>query len=289
MIGIGRWGKQLLGGFVRQADVTTCFYRGDEATTAWLQTNHPTIRRAVSYRSILADPAIDAIAIATPIATHFKLAQQALQAGKHVFVEKAMTRTAREAVQLARLAEQQRRVLAVGYIFLHHQLIPVIERLTRRDPIRHLAFSWRKCGSFREGLIPNLLSHEISIAEHFLGLTRRLTTDVLTPAVSHGDILQAQSRHHHGTASFTIDRTTPDKQKSVTIVTRDTVYTWIDQQLFQLDPLTMRSHLIATATETPLDRECHDFVRSVTKQRQPKVGALIGLSVNRALEKITRR
>jgi predicted dehydrogenase len=72
-----------------------------------------------AYDELLADGAIDAVAVATPASTHFALARQALRAGKHVFVEKPLTSSAEEARQLIDEAAARGLVLMVGHVFVY--------------------------------------------------------------------------------------------------------------------------------------------------------------------------
>src|SRR5690606_15462626 len=71
------------------------------------------------YHDLLADPAVDAIAIATPVATHFRMAMQALKCGKHVFVEKPLAATEQDAKPPVEEAERRGLTLAVDHTFIH--------------------------------------------------------------------------------------------------------------------------------------------------------------------------
>src|SRR5262249_57682334 len=74
----------------------------------------------------LADGRVDAVVIATPTSTHYRLAHAALEQGKHVLVEKPIAADAREAAQLCTLAAERRRVLMVGHVFLFN---PGVQRV----------------------------------------------------------------------------------------------------------------------------------------------------------------
>jgi len=80
-----------------------------------LRRRYPASRTTTDYRDAVADPGVDAVAICTPVASHFEIAQAALLAGKHVLVEKPLTDSARDAQRLVRLAERERRVLQVDH------------------------------------------------------------------------------------------------------------------------------------------------------------------------------
>ena len=75
---------------------------------------YPSVLATEDYSDVLSDPEVDAVLIATPISTHFELAMAAIEAGKHVFVEKPMTASVREAQELLAAAEARNMTLMVG-------------------------------------------------------------------------------------------------------------------------------------------------------------------------------
>ena len=81
---------------------------------------HPDARTTDSFDDLLADDGLDAIVIATPVITHAELAEAALQAGKHVFVEKPLAVSAETAESLVSLAEERGLVLFPGHLLLYH-------------------------------------------------------------------------------------------------------------------------------------------------------------------------
>ena len=109
VIGAGYWGPNL----VRTALATPALQLEwlcdlDEERAQAVLGRYTTVQATTSYEEVLADPAVAAVAIATPAATHFDLVRAALEAGKHVLVEKPLTSSVAEAVKLAGLAERVR-------------------------------------------------------------------------------------------------------------------------------------------------------------------------------------
>src|SRR6516162_6172845 len=107
VIGAGYWGPNL----VRTAIATPALELKwlcdlDEERARAVLGRYTTVRATASYERVLTDPAVNAVAIATPAATHFDLVRAALEAGKHVLVEKPLTSSLFEAEKLADLAEQ---------------------------------------------------------------------------------------------------------------------------------------------------------------------------------------
>src|ERR1044072_2606507 len=91
----------------------------DEQALAGMSRRYPRAQPTTDYRAVVNDPAVDAVAVVTPVATHFSIAKELLRAGKHVLLEKPLAATAREAEELIELAEQNKRSLMVDHTFVY--------------------------------------------------------------------------------------------------------------------------------------------------------------------------
>ncbi|HMH44585.1 MAG TPA: Gfo/Idh/MocA family oxidoreductase, partial [Pyrinomonadaceae bacterium] len=120
VIGCGYWGPNLLRNF---ADNESAQLRWicdvDEERLASMSRRYPMAQTATDYRALVNDPAVDAVAVVTPVATHFTIAKELLRAGKHVLLEKPLAATAREAEELIDLAETNNRILMVDHTFIY--------------------------------------------------------------------------------------------------------------------------------------------------------------------------
>jgi predicted dehydrogenase len=103
----------------------------DEKRARAVLGRYTTVKATASYEQVLADPAVAAVAIATPAATHFDLVRAALEAGKHVLVEKPLTSSASDGRKLAGLAERSGLVLMCDHTYCY---TPAVRRI--RDLIR---------------------------------------------------------------------------------------------------------------------------------------------------------
>ncbi len=119
IIGCGHWGPNHVRVFneIDRTEVSACCDLSDDRL-ARIAARFPNVRTTKDYKSILADEKIDAVVVATPTNTHFRFVQEALQAGKHVLVEKPLCQTGAEGEALAALAKRSDRVLMVGHVFL---------------------------------------------------------------------------------------------------------------------------------------------------------------------------
>jgi predicted dehydrogenase len=127
IIGCGYWGPNLVRNFhgLPAARVKTVSDLRP-GRLDFIRENYPDIETTSDFETIINDPEIDAVAVVTPVTTHREIAELALRAGKHVFVEKPLAHTGEDAWALVELAERLGRTLAVGHIF---QFAPGVRRM----------------------------------------------------------------------------------------------------------------------------------------------------------------
>jgi predicted dehydrogenase len=175
IIGYGYWGPNLVRNFT-QTDgakvVSVCDQRS--ARRAQVEAHYPAIKAVADVSEMLANPAIDAVAIATPVFSHFDLAMQALKAGKHVFVEKPFTTTSEQAVRLIEEAEKRQLVLMVDHTFLYTSAVRKIKDLIDQGSLGQLYYydSVRvNLGIFQHdvNVLWDLAVHDLSIMDFVLG------------------------------------------------------------------------------------------------------------------------
>ena len=174
VIGYGYWGPNLVRNFVEVpgAEVgVICDLHPEQLAKA--QARYPAVETTTDYREMVASPRIDAVAIATPVSSHFELAMQALQAGKHVLVEKPLTATSEQAVRLIEEADQRNRVLMVDHTFIYTGAVRKIQELVASDGLGDIYYydSVRvNLGLFQHdvNVIWDLAVHDLSIMDYVL-------------------------------------------------------------------------------------------------------------------------
>lgn len=120
IIGYGYWGPNLVRNFAEATNARVAAVADlDKSKLETVQRRYPAVKTTTSFQELLQDPTIDAIAIATPVSTHFEFGMAALKAGKHVWLEKPMTETSLQARKLVAEAEQRQRVLFVDHTFIY--------------------------------------------------------------------------------------------------------------------------------------------------------------------------
>ena len=143
-VGLGYWGKNLVRNFDDLAELTWLCDASDELR-AQFAPRHPQARVTADVSELLADPELEAVVIATPVPTHYELAKQALEAGKHVFVEKPPAMKGAEMEELVALAEERELVLMPGHLLLYHPGVRKLKELVET------ASSATSCASTRTG------------------------------------------------------------------------------------------------------------------------------------------
>jgi UDP-2-acetamido-3-amino-2,3-dideoxy-glucuronate N-acetyltransferase len=191
MIGLGNWGKNVLRNLYELGSLHTAFDT-DPAVLAERKKQYPDISFASSFRELLEDPGTKAVAIASPAATHYSLVNQALRAGKDVFVEKPLALTAGEGAELVELAEQSGRILMVGHILLYHPAVRKLKELITSGELGKIEYIYSNrlnIGKLRteENILWSFAPHDISVILMLLGekpfSVKAFGGDYLTPGI----------------------------------------------------------------------------------------------------------
>ena len=174
VIGYGYWGPNLVRNFVEVSGAevgAVCDLRPERLAKA--RARYPTVEITTDYQDVLANSHIDAIAIVTPVSTHFELAMQALQVGKHVLVEKPLAATSEQAVRLIEEADRRDRMLMVDHTFVYTGAVRKIRELVASNELGDLYYydSVRvNLGLFQHdvNVIWDLAVHDLSIMDYVL-------------------------------------------------------------------------------------------------------------------------
>jgi predicted dehydrogenase len=140
---------------------------------ARVRTRYPTIETTADYRELLHDTRIDAIAVATPVSTHFDLGMQALRLGRHVLLEKPMANDLEQAMRLVDEAARRQLVLAVDHTFVYTSAVRKIHEIVSRGDLGDVYYydSVRvNLGLFQHdvNVVWDLAVHDLSIMDYVL-------------------------------------------------------------------------------------------------------------------------
>jgi predicted dehydrogenase len=141
VIGYGYWGPNIVRNFntIDEARVIAICDR-DEKAKSRAKKAYPAIEVTPDYRDIVNSPDIDAVAVVTPVSTHFQLAREALAGGKHIFVEKPFTATVAQAEELINLAEKKNLKIMVDHTFIFTGAVRKMKELIKGGTLGKLYY-----------------------------------------------------------------------------------------------------------------------------------------------------
>lgn len=175
VIGCGYWGPNLIRNFNALQD---CHVRWacdrDPSKRERISKLYPSVSCTDDVERVLGDERVDAIAIATPISTHFDLAKESLRNGKHTFIEKPMATTSAQCQELIALAEERRLTLMVGHTFVYNPAVRKMKDIIASGEIGRVLYIGSQrlnLGLFQTDINVawDLAPHDISIILYLLG------------------------------------------------------------------------------------------------------------------------
>ncbi len=315
-IGIGYWGKNLLRNFRAQPDVTVaavCDRRQSVLQAA--ETLAPEAVRTSKYDDLLSDSSIGAVVVATETPTHAELAERALRAGKHVFVEKPIAQTVNDAQRLVDVAEDQGVVLMVGHLLIYHPAFRYVDNLIRSGELGDVYYLYStrvNLGIIRrnENALESLAPHDLSVALRFMDSRPAAVTAqgqaYLQPDVedvAFGTVYFENNRLAHIHTSW-LD---PHKMRKVTVVGSRRMAVIDDMESVEkvrlydkgvemkpgepsyatyTEAMSIRVgdiRIPKIPVEEPLRAECRHFVECVLENKRPETDGRNGLEVVQVL------
>ena len=309
-IGLGAWGANLL----RNIDVLaelSWICDSDSARREQFARRYPNARSTDSFVELLADPELEAVVVATPVPTHYALARQSLEAGKHVFVEKPPAMRAAEMSELVELAEQNGKVLMPGHLLLYHPGVRKLKELVVSGELGEVLCIYgnrQNLGTIRkdENALWSLGVHDLSVILHLVDEEPSEAwaqgNAFLNPGVE--DVVFCFLRFPSGKiAHLHLSWLDPHKMRKLTVVGRDKMVVFDDMELerkvtiYEKGPeqpaqtfgewQTRSGDILSPkiATDEPLRLELQHFLRLV-REGGSGVEARDGLAVVRVLERL---
>ncbi len=176
VIGLGDWGPNVGRNLARLSDVNlyaVCDMQEEALQKIGVQ--YPAIRLGTDYTELLNDPNVDAVVIATPVATHYALVKECLIAGKHVLVEKPLATTFDQCDELVELADKYNKVLMVGHVFLYNAAVRKLKSIIQSGELGQIYYIYSSrlnLGRVRQDVnaLWNFAPHDISIVLYLLDM-----------------------------------------------------------------------------------------------------------------------
>jgi predicted dehydrogenase len=310
--GLGYWGPNLARNFEQLASLTWLCDVSEEALARY-GARYPDARTTTSFDEMLADDTLDAVAIATPVPTHYELARLALEDGKHVLVEKPPAMRGDEIAELVRIAEERDLVCMPGHLLLYHPGVQKLKELIDSGELGDVLCVYgnrQNLGIIRqnENALWSLGVHDLSVILYLLDEEPdeaiALGRDFLTSGVE--DVVFCYLRFPSGKiAHMHLSWLDPHKMRKITVVGTEKMVVFDDMELerkvtvYEKAPWKRAEsygewqtrsgdiHIPKIATDEPLKLECEHFLRLVAGEGDRSKVAEDGARVVRALERLT--
>lgn len=182
VIGCGHWGPNHIRNFSAFSDVyVSSVCDKDIGRLKYISKSYPQIETTTDYHSILKNKKIDAIVVATPTFTHYKIVKDCLKAGKDVLCEKPLAANTQDASELVDIAKKNERTLMVGHVFIFNPGIQKLKEYIKNNTlgkIYYLHSTRTNLGPIRDdvNVIWDLASHDVSIFSYLLDSMPSLVT-----------------------------------------------------------------------------------------------------------------
>lgn len=308
LIGAGNWGKNLARNF-HALGVLHTICDPNLLLLQGFREVYPQVNLESSYEAVLANPAIDKVAIAAPAPLHYRLTKEALLAGKHVFVEKPLCLDIREGEELDALAKKEQKVLMVGHLLQYHPCVQELQKMVRHGELgRIYTISSHRLnlGTIRteENALWSFAPHDISVILSLAGeelpeevrciggsyLSKGIADTTLTTLHFKNDLF----------AHIYVSWMHPFKEQKLIVtgshgmVVFDDTLPWEQKlQLFK-QPVTWKNGSIPQANKIagepiqvpfgePLKEECLHFLHCCNENTLPKTNGQEGLRVLKVL------
>jgi predicted dehydrogenase len=309
--GLGYWGPNLARNF---ADLGTLTWLCDldEGLRAGFAARYPQARVTADFEELLASD-VEGVVIASPVPTHYRLAKQALEAGKHVMVEKPPAMKGDEIDELVALAAERDLVLMPGHLLLYHPAVRKLKELIDAGELGDVLCVYGNRQNL--GIVRTDENALWSLGVHDLSVILYLLDEEPSEAIAHGnafltdgveDVVFCYLRFPSGKiAHMHLSWLDPHKMRKLTVVGREKMVVFDDMELERKVTVYEKSPWKRTdsygewqtrsgdifipkvATDEPLKLECQEFLRLVAGEGDRRKVAEDGARVVRALDRLT--
>jgi predicted dehydrogenase len=316
LIGAGYWGANIAASLEATREAEIAWVCDVEEARANQLAKGRTARSTRMLDDVLGDSSISAIAISTPTSTHHMVAKQALNAHKHVLVEKPLTASVAEAIDLIQAARASQRILMVGHVFEYNSTLTAVKQIIKRGELGelyYLSFERTNLGPVRTDVnaMWDLASHDVSIMCDLVGAAPLEVTASGQAFLNRGieDVVFATFSFANGMkAHVHASWLNPRKVREITVVGSRKMLVWDDLDLQMpvrlFDKRVEGLNLTTTGDffehktrlvdggvfiptvpmNKPLQAECEHFLECIRTGNRPKSDGESGLRVVCALE-----
>jgi UDP-2-acetamido-3-amino-2,3-dideoxy-glucuronate N-acetyltransferase len=309
VVGIGYWGKNLVRNF-HELGALSMLCDSQESVEASYTRQYAGVRFCPEFSAVLSDPAVTAVALATPAATHFQMAKSALEAGKDVFIEKPLAIKVGDGEELVRLAKEKGKVLMVGHILRYHPAILKLQQLIHDGKLGKISYLYSNrlnIGKIRteENILWSFAPHDISVMLALLNeMPSRVTCkgggwlsqDVFDVTLSHFDFPSGVQAH------IFVSWLHPVKEQRLVVVGSEKMAVFDDTSTHKLilyphkvewrnripTAVKAKGEIVELEDLEPLKAECAHFLDCVVSRTAPTSDGAEGLRVLQVLDACQR-
>lgn len=314
VIGCGAWGANLVRNFYENPEANLLYCcDSDSKILRDIAQRYPEVNTTSNVEEVLDNKDIQAVVIATPLATHFQIARKALEAKKHIYIEKPITSCSKEAKELINIARRARRYLMVGHLLKYHPAVAKLKELIRSKELGEVYYIYSQrvnLGKIRqhENALWSFAPHDISVILYFLEEDPETVNAIGESYLQKGieDVVFVTLRFKDKKiAHIQLSWLDPHKIRKVTIVGSKKMAVFDDMEtiekikIYDKGAILPGQFLSYTETivlregdiyipylkmEEPLKIECQHFLDCIQKGRKPLTDGEDGLRVARVLE-----
>lgn len=321
IIGCGHWGPNYLRNFSLMPEANVCWVSDlNSKRLVHIKQLHPAVKTTKDYKKIISDTSIDAVVIATPTVTHYDIARECLDSGKHILVEKPLSVNLKDARELVALAEKKKRILMVGHTFEYNPAINKMKEFIkngRLGKVYYLYSTRTNLGPLRNDVnaLWDLAPHDISIFSYLLegqplkvsahgaGFLQKGIEDIVFITLYYP---------HNMLVGIHVSWLNPRKVREITVVGSKRMLVFDD--LNSVSPLSLYNKGVIRKPyplpyynsfrefkliiregkitipkikmKEPLQIECRHFLRCLMRGQEPQSNGRVGLNVVKVLEAI---
>jgi len=310
VVGAGYWGKNLVRNFDALGVLAMICDKRKEALDAFTE-KYPDCRITESYPSVLEDPTIQAVAIASPAEMHYQMVKEGLLAHKHIFVEKPLALHEEEGTELHELAEKRKRILMVGHLLQYHPAVTKLKQLVSDGELGKIQYIYSNrlnLGKIRteENILWSFAPHDISV---ILSLAGEMPDRVMSVGATYlhqrvADVTLSSLSFSSGVrAHIFVSWLHPYKEQRLVIVgdRKMAVFNDVepeDKLLLYPHRIEWKDHVpvpdkkeaekIPLEKKEPLREECQHFIDCIAQSLKPKTDGLEALRVLKVLQACQR-
>lgn len=309
LIGAGYWGKNLARNFYELGALHT-LCDAKESTLDQFEGKYPGVHLTSNFSSVLDNPKITRVALASPAMQHYRMAKEVLLAGKDLYVEKPLCLDSSEGEELVRLAEEQKLILMTGHLLHYHPCVKHLKQMVNEGALGKLQYivsNRLNLGAIRveENALWNFAPHDISVILALCGGTlpnqvRCMGAAYLSKGVADTSLTTLRFENELR-AHIYVSWLNPFKEQKLVVVGShgmvvfDDTLPWEDKLVFYSEPVRWDERQLPYPVKTdgeklvvprsePLQNECIHFLECCNTRATPDTDGKEGLRVVNVLQ-----